>query len=63
MTAPSEEGKLFPCPFCGSGNITVAHRDSPLYPFTVGCGGVDCGAEIILRAKNDAIAAWNRRAA
>lgn len=63
LTLEAEEEPLA-CPFCGGDNIDIFETDfgqyDEPYQFAVKCKS--CGALVSAKDKDDAIAAWNRRA-
>lgn len=58
------EEELLSCPFCGGDNIDIFETDfgrsEEPYQFAVKCKS--CGALVSAEDKDNAIAAWNRRA-
>lgn len=71
MTTPENHSELLPCPFCGGTNIAIHPDDvgsggQHVPPYHAACdmtrGG--CGVSVVGDdTEDDAIAAWNRRAA
>lgn len=64
LALEAEEEKPLPCPFCGGSDIDIyetdfGRADDP-YQFAVQCRS--CKALVSNEGKDDAIAAWNRRA-
>ena len=64
LALEAEEEKPLHCPFCGGDNIDIFETDfgqnEEPYQFAVKCKS--CGALVSAEDKNEAIAAWNRRA-
>ena len=59
--------KLKPCPFCGGEAVVVRAKSTSYFkrevPYKVKCGHCPCAlAYTFFKSKEQAIAAWNRRA-